>query len=84
MLKELAYGRIKKFMSKLNCWLKLLDDDMTSVKYTLKEKKGKNFPTWLQNRVISVGLVPVLSQTEKSHIVSYYRQFNRRIFKLKS
>ena len=47
MLKELAYGRIKKFMSKLNCWLKLLDDDMTSVKYSLKEK---NFPKMMASK----------------------------------
>ena len=50
MLKELAYGRIKKFMSKLNCWLKLLDDDMTSVKYSLKEKKRKNFPNMMASK----------------------------------
>ena len=33
------------------------------------------FPVWLRNRLISVGLQPVLSHSEKSCIVSYYMQF---------
>ena len=32
---------------------------------------------WLQNRVISAGLEPVFSQTEKSCIASYYSNFPR-------
>ena len=35
----------------------------------------KKIPVWLQNRLISAGLEPVLSNTEKSCIASYYRQF---------
>ena len=40
------------------------------------EKIGKTgFPVLVQNRLISTRLVPVLSHTEKSSIVSYYIQF---------
>ena len=35
------------------------------------------FLAWLRNRLLSVGLVPVLSQTEKSCIASDYRNFLR-------
>ena len=35
------------------------------------------FPVWLRNRLISAGLEPVTSNTEKSCIASYYRQFSR-------
>ena len=37
------------------------------------------FPAWLQNRIISAGLEAVLSHTEKSCIISYYRQFSTKI-----
>ena len=37
--------------------------------------KGNNFPVWLQNRLISAGLEPVLSHAEKSCIALYDRQF---------
>ena len=37
------------------------------------------FQVWLPNRSISGGLEPVLSHTEKSCIVSYYRQFSANI-----
>ena len=33
------------------------------------------FPVWLQNRLISAGLEPVLSHYEKSYVASYYIQF---------
>ena len=33
------------------------------------------FPVWLRNRLLSAGLELVLRHTEKSCIVSYYRQF---------
>ena len=34
------------------------------------------FPVWLQNRLISAVLEPVLSHTEKSGISSYYKQLS--------
>ena len=37
----------------------------------------KVFPVWLRNRLLSAGLEPVLSQTEKACIASNYRQFLR-------
>ena len=40
---------------------------------------GKPFPVWLRNRLISDGLEPVLSQTEKSCIAPYYREFFTKI-----
>ena len=36
---------------------------------------NKCFLVWLRNRLISIGLEPVLNHTEKSNIASYYRQF---------
>ena len=39
----------------------------------------KNFPVWLPNRLISAGLKPVLSHTEKSCIVSYYINFSTNL-----
>ena len=36
-------------------------------------------PVWLRNRLISAGLEPVLSHTEKLCIVSYYIQFSSNI-----
>ena len=39
----------------------------------------KNFPVWLRSRLLSAGLEPVLSQTEKSCIASNYRQFSTNI-----
>ena len=33
------------------------------------------FPLWLRNRLMSAGLEPVFSHTEKSCIALYYRQF---------
>ena len=33
---------------------------------------------WLRNRLISAGLKPILSQCEKSFMVSYYRQFSKK------
>ncbi len=36
-----------------------------------------DFPVWLRNRLLSAGLEPVLSQTEKACIASNYRQFLR-------
>ena len=41
-----------------------------------------HFPVWLRNRLLSAGLEPVLSQTEKACTASNYRQF-LRISKLK-
>ncbi len=38
-----------------------------------------NFQVWLWNRLLSAGLEPVLSQTEKSCIASDYRQFSTNI-----
>ena len=44
------------------------------------------FPVWLRNQLLSAGLEPVLSQTEKSCISYNYRQFstnfNIKIIKL--
>ena len=37
------------------------------------------FPVWFWNRLISAGLEPVLSYTEKSCTTSYYRQFSSNI-----
>ena len=37
------------------------------------------FPVWLRNRLLSAGLEPVLSQTEKACIASNYRQFSTNI-----
>ena len=37
------------------------------------------FPVWLRNRLLSAGLEPILSQTEKSCIASNYRQFSTNI-----
>ena len=39
----------------------------------------EKFPVWLRNRLISAGLEPVLSHTEKSFIISYYIQFSTNI-----
>ena len=36
---------------------------------------GETFPVGNQNRLLSTGLEPVFSQTEKSCIASNYRQF---------
>ena len=44
-----------------------------------KNMAGKFFPVWLQNQLISTGLEPVLSHTEKSCIVLYYIQFSMNI-----
>ena len=45
-----------------------------------RDKKGViNFPVWLRNRLLSAGLEPVLSQTEKACIASNYRQFSTNI-----
>ena len=33
-------------------------------------------PVWLRNRVISAGLETALSHTEKSFIVTHYKQFS--------
>ncbi len=38
-----------------------------------------NIPVWLRNRLLSAGLEPVLSQTEKACIASNYRQFSTNI-----
>ena len=38
-----------------------------------------SFPVWLRNRLISGGLEPVLSNTEKLCIASYYIQFSMNI-----
>ena len=38
-----------------------------------------SFPVGLPNRLISAGLEPVQSHTEKSYIKSYYRQFSTNI-----
>ncbi len=38
-----------------------------------------NFPVWLRNRLLSAGLEPVLSQTEKACIEPNYRQFSTNI-----
>ena len=38
-------------------------------------------PVWLQNRLLSAGLDPVLSQTEKLCIATNYRQFSTNINK---
>ena len=47
----------------------------------------KKIPVWLQNRLISAELEPVLSNTEKSCIASNYKQFSAdikiKIIKLK-
>ena len=37
--------------------------------------QGKVFPVWLRNELISAGLEPFLSHTEKLKIASYYRIF---------
>ncbi len=37
------------------------------------------FPVWLRNRLLSTGLKPVFSQTEKSSIAFSYRQFSTNI-----
>ncbi len=37
------------------------------------------FPVWLRNRLLSVGLESVLSQTGKSRIASNSRQFSTEI-----
>ena len=37
------------------------------------------FPVWHQNRLISAGLEPILSHTEKLCIASNYRQFSMNI-----
>ncbi len=37
----------------------------------------KCIPVWLRNRLLSAGLEPVLSQTEKAFIASNCRQFLR-------
>ena len=42
-------------------------------------KKNNNFPVWLRNRLLSAGLEPVLSKTEKACIASNYRQFSTNI-----
>ena len=47
----------------------------------LWKKKKKNFPVWLPNQLISGELEPILSHTEKSRIVSYYRQYSTALFK---
>ena len=41
------------------------------------------FPVWLRNLLISAGLKPVLSLTEKSCTASYYRQFSTNIINYK-
>ena len=38
-----------------------------------------NCLVWFRNRLLSGGLEPVLSQTEKSYITSNYRQFSTNI-----
>ncbi len=38
-------------------------------------KKVIIFSIWLRNRIISAGLEPVFSHTEKLYLASYYRQF---------
>ena len=43
----------------------------------IKEVGEKVFPVWLRNRLSSAGLEPVLIDTEKSCIVSYYNQFSK-------
>ena len=37
------------------------------------------FPVWLRNRLISAGLEPALSNTEKSCIALYNRQFSTNV-----
>ena len=39
------------------------------------------FPVWIRNWLLSVGLEPVLSHTEKLCIASYYWQFSTKITK---
>ena len=36
-------------------------------------------PVWIRNRIISAGLEPILSQTEKLCLASYYKQFSMNI-----
>ena len=42
-------------------------------------KMGYHFLEWLRNWLLSAGLEPVLSHTEKSYIASYYRQSSKNI-----
>ncbi len=37
------------------------------------------FPVWLRNRLLSAGLEPVLTQTEKLCIASDYKQYSTNI-----
>ena len=46
--------------------------------FRLDLKLLRVIPVWLRNRLISAGLEPVPSHTEKACIASYYRQFSTK------
>ena len=61
-------------MSDLNNEMQASDLEFNSHQ---QDKKVKLFPVRLRNRVMSAGLESVPSNTEKSCIASYYRQFEK-------
>ncbi len=50
-----------------------------SLTQVLQADQVNAFPVWLQNLLLSTGLEPVLSQTEKLCIASNYRQSSTNI-----
>ena len=84
-LKYLFSDKLFTFLSELKSNTELepiLVEMLTSLINLRNSNWGHNtntgryqFPVWLQNRLISTGLEPVLSHTEKSCIASYYKQF---------
>ena len=51
-----------------------LDPQVAGYVCVKNEYLFKCFPVWLQNRLISAGLEPVLIHTERSCIASYFRK----------
>ena len=69
---------LHEYESRINGVTKFPGDSwLTEDSCNICECTGTHLPAaWLPNRLISAGLEPVLSHTEKSFIVSYYRQFS--------
>ena len=64
-------------LTKANCIAYFM---LASVRFqSFFQSCGQYFPVWLRNRLLSTGLEPVLSQTEKSFVASNQRQFSTNI-----
>ena len=63
-------------LAMLNLWFNYKNRKWKNLSLSTKMfSKGKYFTVWLRNRLISRGLKSVHSQTEKSSIATYNRQF---------